>query len=153
MEAVRTRIGKALKLAAAAIAPELIADPVKVSRNKRRPLNANGVRVAINILTDGLVADDTVSSDATRVIEPFNILGSVRSPDDETAQDEIDDLYAATVKAVMADPTLGDLVIDVRQVALQTEFSNDEGAEPIGQFDLTLEIDYETAQGDPYTSV
>lgn len=153
MPAVRTQIGKALEVAALAIAPELIADPVTVFRNNRRPVNANGVRVSINILTDGLEADDTVSSDATRVTEEFTILGAVLSEDDEAAQDEIDDLYAATVKAVMADTTLGGLVIDVRQAALQTDFADDEGSQPLGQFELTLEIQYETVQGDPYTSV
>lgn len=153
MPAIRTQIAQALQAAAAAIAPEIIADPVTVYRNRRRPPDANAVRVWINILTSGFDADDTVSSDGTFYTDDVTVEGAVSANTDEQAADELDDLYAATVKALMADTQLGGLAIDVRQVAMVTEFTDIEGSPPVGTFSLTLQVDYRTLSGDPYTPV
>ncbi len=151
MEPVRTQISKALKAAADGMAPQVITDSVAVYRNRRRPPDANAVRVWINIITGDFDADDTVSSDATRYTEDITVEGSVAAADDETAADERDDLYAATVVALMADHTLGGLTIDVRQVVMVSDVADSEGSEPVATFALSLEVDYETRAGDPYT--
>ena len=153
MVPIRTQINKALATAAAAIAPQVITDPVTVYRNQRRPPNANAVRVWINIIPGDLDADDTISTDGTRVTEEVTVEGSVAgaaADTDADVSDQLDDLYAATVVALMADHTLGGLTIDVRQASLDVDYTDDEGTQPVGTFALGLEVDYETRAGDPY---
>lgn len=63
----------------------------------------------------------------------------------------INDLHAKTLAAVMADRTLGNIAIDIREGDLGVEIDRTDGASPNGAFSLLLEIDYATIPGDPYT--
>ena len=63
----------------------------------------------------------------------------------------LSDLYGQTVLALMADRTLGDLAIDVREGELRDpEIDRTQGHRPIAAFSLAFEIDYFTDPNDPY---
>jgi hypothetical protein len=63
----------------------------------------------------------------------------------------LSDLHGQTVLALMADRTLGDLAIDVREGELRDpEIDRTQGHRPFAAFSLAFEIDYFTDPNDPY---
>jgi len=63
----------------------------------------------------------------------------------------LSDLHARAVLALMADRTLGDLAIDVREGELRDpEIDRTQGHRPFAAFSLAFEIDYFTDPSDPY---
>ena len=63
----------------------------------------------------------------------------------------LSDLYAQTVKSLMADRTLGDLAIDVREGEMRDpEIDRTQGHSPFAAFSLAFFIDHFTDPNDPY---
>ena len=63
----------------------------------------------------------------------------------------LSDLYGQTVLALMADRTLSDLAIDLREGELRDpEIDRTQGHRPFAAFSLAFEIDYFTDPSDPY---
>jgi hypothetical protein len=63
----------------------------------------------------------------------------------------LSDLHGQTVLALMADRTLGDLAIDLREGELRDpEIDRTQGHRPFAAFSLAFEIDYFTDPNDPY---
>ena len=63
----------------------------------------------------------------------------------------LSDLHGQTVLALMADRTLGDLAIDLREGELRDpEIDRTQGHRPFAAFSLAFEIDYFTDPDDPY---
>ena len=63
----------------------------------------------------------------------------------------LSDLHGQTVLALMADRTLGDLAIDLREGELRDpEIDRTQGHRPFAAFSLAFEIDYFTDPSDPY---
>ena len=63
----------------------------------------------------------------------------------------LSDLHGQIVLALMADRTLGDLAIDLREGELRDpEIDRTQGHRPFAAFSLAFEIDYFTDPNDPY---
>jgi|APSaa5957512535_1039671.scaffolds.fasta_scaffold70524_3 hypothetical protein len=63
----------------------------------------------------------------------------------------LSDLHGQTVLALMANRTLGDLAIDLREGELSDpEIDRTQGHRPFAAFSLAFEIDYFTDPSDPY---
>jgi hypothetical protein len=63
----------------------------------------------------------------------------------------LSDLHGQTVLALMADRTLGDLAIDLREGELRDpEIDRTQGHRPFAAFSLAFEVDYFTDPSDPY---
>ncbi len=63
----------------------------------------------------------------------------------------LSDLHGQTVLALMADRTLGDLAIDVREGELRDpEIDRTQGHRPFAAFSLAFEIDYFADPNNPY---
>jgi len=63
----------------------------------------------------------------------------------------LSDLHGQTVLALMADRTLGNLAIDLREGELRDpEIDRTQGHRPFAAFSLAFEIDYFTDPNDPY---
>ena len=63
----------------------------------------------------------------------------------------LSDLHGQTVLALMADRTLGDLAIDLREGDLgDPEIDRTQGHRPFAAFSLAFEVDYFTDPNDPY---
>jgi len=63
----------------------------------------------------------------------------------------LSDLHGQTVLALMADRTLGDLAIDLREGEFRDpEIDRTQGHRPFAAFSLAFEIDYFTDPSDPY---
>lgn len=79
----------------------------------------------------------------------FSVQGSVTGANRAAVTAAVDTLYGQIVTALVADPTLGGLVSDVRETAMSDpEFLTDAEA-PFAEFAVDFEVDFETAEHDP----
>lgn len=139
------------------------AEGLTVYRNRRQHVGV-GDMPALNLLRVGHRDSQGVSEEIghTAYILELGVVGYARldwKDRDSADQDRCDalldtaltDLYAKVVSAVLADPTLGGLVVDIAEGGLLLDADRGEGKESAGMFDLTLSVTYWTKPGDPYT--
>jgi hypothetical protein len=125
-------------------------------RNRRKAI-AQGAWPALNQIDGGHGAPEEVLtpgiSQYTLDVELEGEVGATPTAAMTEAQlgPALSDLYAASLKAALADRTLGGLCIDIHEGALAVDPDRGEGKAPAGAFSLALTIDFWTRNGDPYT--
>lgn len=77
--------------------------------------------------------------------------GYVQAKSTDSLGEEINALYANTVKIVLGNPTLGGLCNDIREGELEISIDV-EGSKPLAAFSLSFEIDYWTKPKDPFST-
>lgn len=120
-----------------------------VERNRSRAVPKG--EDAYIVLFDGpqiILSDDTCSS---RYETAIDVEGTARAASDALLGPAINNLWAETVAAALADHTLGGISIDVREGSLQDVYIDDEASKPTGMFAMTFTIEFSTAGGDPFT--
>ena len=96
--------------------------------------------------------DDTFATYVTRYVMPVEVEGYVRTDEDgKTVEQKIDQLYGLVVQALLADPTLGGLAVDVAEQPTAVQRDTAEGHPDCGAFLTTFLVEFWTRQGDPYT--
>jgi hypothetical protein len=93
---------------------------------------------------------DGISGEASYTLA-FTVEGFVTGTDEAAIAAAVDDLYGKVVKALVADPTLGGEASDVRHVSMSAPdpLTEDQDA-PYAVIELDFEVDFETAENDPY---
>ena len=81
----------------------------------------------------------------------FTVQGYATAADDDALTAAVDGLYGEVVAALVADPTLGGIASDVREVAMSApEFLREDQEAPFAAFAVDFEVDFETAETSPY---
>lgn len=142
---VREQIAAAVKTALAEI------DGVTVYRNRTKEM-PEGVMPALVLVDGGHEPDATQSPGHTAYALELTVEGYAKADSDEGIGAAVNDLYGKALAAVMADTTLGGLAVDVREGAMTMDTDRGEGRASLGAFALTLNIDFWTPSGDPYTA-
>ena len=119
---------------------------VTVERNRNRDVTAE-MMPALVMLDGGQRRRD--ESGLARYAMQVDVEGYVLATSDAALGPALDDLYARTVAAGLADHTLAGLAVDVREGELDVLIVRDAG-KPAAGFSLAFEIDSFTAPRDPF---
>jgi hypothetical protein len=120
---------------------------VTVERNRVEPVEAFPTLLMIDGGQSVTEENAGVKLHALRV-EVEGYVGTTTAADLGPA---LSDLHGQTVLALLADRTLGDLAIDLREGELRDpEIDRAQGHRPFAAFSQTFEIDYFTDPNDPY---
>ena len=119
---------------------------VSVERNRNREV-APEMMPALVLLDGSQRRQD--ESGLARYVAEADVEGYVLAASDAALGPALNDLYARTVIAALADPTLGGVSIDVRGGALDVMIVRESG-KPAAGFSLTFEIEFFAAPADPF---
>lgn len=78
------------------------------------------------------------------------IEGYVKASDGDAAGAALNELYGQTLLALHADRTFGGTAMDLFEGGLTTEMAGEAGAAPHMSFGLTVNVDYQASETDPY---
>ena len=124
----------------------------RVERNRRSAPDADDAPILI-VYDQGHQANATDFGDTSYEMT-VGIDGAVTATDDSGLGPAANELYAATIRVLMADFTLGDTVEQVREDTFDFRLTTpDESAAPLAFFSLNLTVQFRTADGHPYTLV
>ncbi len=101
------------------------------------------------ILLEGSQRTDNSISGRTGYTATVIVEGYVQAKSADTLGEEINALYANTVKYVLDNQTLGGLCNDIREGELEINIDA-EGSKPMAAFSLSFEIDYWTKPKNPF---
>ena len=122
--------------------------PAAVERNRRSRVDATEAP-HLNVFGGGHVAAYDDPYDVAYTVR-VGIEATVGAASDAALEPAATALYARAIAAVMADPSLAGLCIQVREVNLDVRLvPAEESAAPLIEFGLELEIDFRTPDGDP----
>jgi len=117
-----------------------------VERNPNREVTPD-MMPALVMLDGGQRRQD--ESGLARYVVEADVEGYVLAATDAALGAALNDLYARTVVAALADPSLGGLAVDVREGALDVSVVRETG-KPAAGFSLTFEIEFFAAPADPF---
>jgi len=117
-----------------------------VERNRNREVAAESMP-ALVMLDGGQRRQD--ESGLARYVAEADVEGYVLAATDAALGPALNDLYARTVVAALADPTLGGLAVDVREGALDVSVVRETG-KPAAGFSLAFEIEFFAAPANPF---
>lgn len=125
--------------------------PVLVERNRRSPVDANEAPFII-LFDGGHTADPSEAGDTAYEMQigiDATIGGS--GVGDADLGPAINALYATVLRALMVDPSLGGLCIDLRERGLDVRIIPTEASSaPLAEFSLDIVASFRTADGNPY---
>jgi hypothetical protein len=119
---------------------------VTVERNRNREVTPE-MMPALVMLDGGQRRQD--ESGLARYVAEADVEGYVLASSDAGLGPALNDLYARTVVAALADHTLGGVAIDVREGALDVMIVREAG-KPAAGVSLTFEIEFFAAPADPF---
>lgn len=119
---------------------------VTVERNRNREV-APEMMPALVMLDGGQRRQDETG--LARYAMQVDVEGYVLAASDSGLGPALNDLYARTVAAALADSTLGGVAVDVREGELDVLIVREAGR-PAAGFNLTFEIEFFAAPSDPF---
>lgn len=127
---------------------------VTVFRNRDTEISESDLPALV--MRDGGMGVSYDSHDLLRVTLRVEIECFVKAQSDALLGEAISDLAAKTMQQVFADPTLGNLVVDVEateELMSDPVIGREQGHAPTAAFILALRIIFFMKPGDPYTAV
>ncbi|MGE0715647.1 MAG: hypothetical protein AB7P02_09400 [Alphaproteobacteria bacterium] len=106
---------------------------------------------AVNLVDGGMKADDETLG-LTRYDMEFSVQGYVDPANDAAIGPAISDLQARIVEALLADPTLGGVVVDVHEGESRVDIDRGEGKAPVAMIETDFTVEFFTREGDPYAT-
>ena len=102
------------------------------------------------IVIDGNQSTDNSNTSFTTYQLQVSVEGYVQDDADKVGS-AVNTLYGETVKAILADITLGNLCFDIQEEDMVVDLDRGEGHAPQMAFLLQFSVSYMTKQNDPYT--
>lgn len=122
--------------------------PVPVERNRRSMVHASEAPV-VNFWDAGHTADMQDYGETTYSMN-LPIEATVAAPSDDALGPAVNDLYIRTVRALMAEPTLGGLCQQLIEGAVDVRIApSEESDAPLAFFSLDVVAEFHTADGTP----
>lgn len=118
------------------------------SRNR----TARVVAYPSGVLVDGGQRADDQTLGLTRYSMDFTVEGYVQAATDDEIGPAVSAGIALIVAALMGDPQLGGLAVDLHEGETSVEFDRGEGKAPIGQFAIGFTVEFFTREADPLTA-
>jgi hypothetical protein len=102
------------------------------------------------VLHDGDQEPDPQETGIQRYLMEAAIQGLVRVEDEDALGSSLNQLYATVWRALFADASLGGAAIDITEGRLLTRMDQLEDRAYQAMFELTVTVEYMTAEGDPF---
>jgi hypothetical protein len=102
------------------------------------------------VMRSSPVSSDQESAAVTRNLERVTVTALLKDVTDAGLDRALADLWAALLRAVDADPTLGGLAVDTNLTEADQGATDDEGVGGVGDVFAAFTIEYWTKPGDPY---
>lgn len=126
--------------------------PVPVERNLRETVHASQAPI-VSFLEGGHTADIPDTGDVSYDME-LPIEATVAAETDAELGAAINDLYGRVLAALMADPTLGGLCVQLTERSFDPRIAPvEESQEPLANFSLTLTAEFRGEGGGPWSMV
>lgn len=122
--------------------------PLMVARNRDTEVQKYPALIQV----DGPQHATEENSGFTRYDMQVMVQGFVQAQDATTISAAYNELYGQTVKAALADRTLGGLCTDITEISMDLLIDRTPGRPPVTAFEVTFVVNYSTAFADPYTT-
>lgn len=105
---------------------------------------------ALSVL-DGTQSPLPAETGMQRYVATPQILGFVQTTDGSDPAPDLNALYGLVIAKLRADVTLGDIAIDLSEGDMETFIDPEDDSARQGQFNLEINIEFETAENDPFS--
>lgn len=122
-----------------------------VERNRRAEITADDA--VLLVLHDGSHTALLTDFQDTAYQMQLTIDAAVTGEYDEDVGPSLNALYAQVIEALMVDPTLGGIAVQIREDGLGIRVATiAESQQPLGFFSLDVTVEFRTGDGQPYVS-
>lgn len=145
---IREQVLTAFEALLAGVVAQNVPGTLTVYRGRRKAVPDE--KLPALVMRSSPLSSDQESAAVTRNLERVGVTAFAKSSSDAGLDRALADLWAALIRAVEADPTLGGLVVDINMTDADQSAADDEGVGGVGDVFAVFTIEYWTKPGDPY---